>query len=240
MKRFVDNVKRSMKKELRETGEVTVDEISEAKKMWIGLKSHWTVLNKILNNKSIQTSSPYSLLISLCQIFKRNPTCLITFLWNNVLFMTTGTTLPASYIRSDQMLHFIDTDDHKAHGCDDISIRMLKICDDSIVLPLRHIFTKYLEFQTFPTLWKRANILPIHKKQSRQLIKNYRLISLLPICGKIFEKHTFDYIYEHLCNNRLITSNQSVLGPVTQILTNFYLLPTTFMKALRWKLELLF
>ena len=86
-------------------------------------------------------------------------------------------------MRPDQTLDFIDIDDHrilkairnlnpnKAYGCDDISIRMLKIYDDSIVLPLRHLFTKCLEFQTFPTLWKRANILPIHKKQSRQLIK---------------------------------------------------------------------
>ena len=65
----------------------------------------------------------------------------------------------------------------------------------------------------FPTLWKRANILPIHKKQSRQLIKNYRPISLLPICGKIFEKLIFDNIYEHLCNNRLITTNQSGFRP---------------------------
>ena len=133
--------------------------------------------------------------------------------------------LPASYIKPDQMLDFIDIDDHKilkairnlnpnkAHGCDDISIRMLKICNDSIVLPLRHIFTKCLEFQTFPTLWKRANILPIHKKQSRQLIKNYRPISLLPVCGKIFEKLIFDYIYEHLCNSSLITPNQSGFRP---------------------------
>ena len=136
-----------------------------------------------------------------------------------------GSTLPASYIRPGQTLDFIDIDDHKilkairnlnpnkAHGCDDISIRMLKICDDSIVLPLRHIFTKCLEFQTFPTLWKRADILPVHKKQSRQLIKNYRPISLLPICEKIFEKLIFDYIYEHLCNNRLITPNQSGFRP---------------------------
>ena len=131
-----------------------------------------------------------------------------------------GSTLPASYTRSDQTLDFIDTDDHKilraiwnlnpnkAHGCDDISIRMLKFCDDSIVLPLRHNFTKYLEFQTFPILWKRANTLPVHKKQSRRLIKGYRPISLLPICGKIFEKLIFDYIYKHLCNNSLITLNQ--------------------------------
>ena len=90
---------------------------------------------------------------------------------------------------------------------------MLKICDDSIVLPLRHIFIECLDFQTFPTLWKRANILPIHTKQSRQLIKNYRSISLLPACEKIFEKLIFDYIWEHLCNNSLITPNQSGSRP---------------------------
>ena len=141
-----------------------------------------------------------------------------------------GSTLPASYIRSDQTLDFIDIDDHKilrairnlnrdkVHGCDNILTRMLKICNDSIVLPLRHILTKCLEFQMFSTLWKRANVLPIHKKQSRQLIKTYRLISILPICGKIFEKLIFDYIYKHLCNNCLITPNQSGFRPGDSII----------------------
>ena len=93
-----------------------------------------------------------------------------------------GSTLPSSYTRSDQMLDFTEIDDNnilrairnlnpnRAHGRDDISIGMLKTFDDSIVLPLPHIFIKCLEFQTFHTLWKRADILPTHKKQSRQLI----------------------------------------------------------------------
>ena len=61
----------------------------------------------------------------------------------NDFFVDNGSTLPASHIRPDQTLEFIDIDDHlkaignlnanEAHGCDDISIRMLKICDDSIV-----------------------------------------------------------------------------------------------------------
>ena len=54
----------------------------------LGPKSYWTILNKILNKKSIQISHPYSLMISLCQIFKRKPTYLMIFLWNNALHMT--------------------------------------------------------------------------------------------------------------------------------------------------------
>ena len=36
--------------------------------------------------------------------------------------------------------------------------------------------------------WKKANVVPVHKKDSKHFLKNYRPISLLPICGKIFEK----------------------------------------------------
>ena len=45
------------------------------------------------------------------------------------------------------------------------------------------------------------------------MIKNYRPISLLPICGKIFEKLVFDNIYKYLNDNHLITSNQSGFRP---------------------------
>ena len=51
------------------------------------------------------------------------------------------------------------------------------------------------------------------KKGSRQLKKNYRPISMLPICGKLFEKLIFDEIYDHLVKNDLLTSNQSGFRP---------------------------
>ena len=49
----------------------------------LGRKSYWMVLKKILNKKkytNIPLSHPYSMTISLCQIFKQKPTCLMTFL----------------------------------------------------------------------------------------------------------------------------------------------------------------
>ena len=76
----------------------------------------------------------------------------------------------------------------KATGSDGISGQMLLLCDDSVILPLKIIFSNILSTSNYPNLWKVANVIPIHKKGDKQLIKNYRPISLLPICGKILEK----------------------------------------------------
>ena len=62
-------------------------------------------------------------------------------------------------------------------------------------------------------MWKLANVIPIFKKGDKQLIKNYRPISLLPICGKILEKIIFNNLYSYLHTNNLITKNQSGFRP---------------------------
>ena len=53
----------------------------------------------------------------------------------------------------------------------------------------------------------------IYKKESRQTKTNYRPISLLPVCGKIFEKVIFDAIYTHFSDNQLLAPNQSGFYP---------------------------
>ena len=88
---------------------------------------------------------------------------------------------------------------------------MLLICDIAIVVPL--IFDNILTSSVYPDSWKLANVSPIFKKEDNRLVENYRPISLLPICGKIFEKIVFDNLYSYLNNNKLITSNQSGFRP---------------------------
>ena len=100
-------------------------------------------------------------------------------------------------------------DSNKAHCWDSLSISMIKIYDAEIEIPLCPIYEKCLATGKFPEIWKKANVLPIHKKESRQIKNSYRPISLLSICRKIFEKLIFDCIYEHLTDNQLITPNQS-------------------------------
>ena len=49
-----------------------------------------------------------------------------------------------------------------------------------------------------PTLWKSANITPIHKGASWELVTNYRSISLLPISAKCLESIVHCAIYDHV------------------------------------------
>ena len=78
---------------------------------------------------------------------------------------------------------------------------MLKLCDKSISKPLELIFQSCIKQGKFPTEWKKANVVPVHKKGDKQILKNYRPVFLLHICGKTFER----LIYNNLLNILLRT-----------------------------------
>ena len=60
---------------------------------------------------------------------------------------------------------------------------------------------------------EKGNIVPVHKKELKSLAKNYRPVSLLPICGKIFEKLIYNSLFEHLKVNNLLVKSQSGFLP---------------------------
>ena len=45
--------------------------------------------------------------------------------------------------------------------------------------------------------WKTANVLPIFKKENKQLVEHYRPVSLLPIMAKLFERLLFRTLYNY-------------------------------------------
>lgn len=94
--------------------------------------------------------------------------------------ITTGGTLPTFQRRPTTFLQNVNIDRedilkiirtldcNNAHGCDEASIAVIKICDSSIVEPLCMIYEKGLEGEVYPSIWKRTNIIPVHKKSSRR------------------------------------------------------------------------
>ena len=85
-------------------------------------------------------------------------------------------------------------DPQKATGPDNIGPRLLKECSKELAFPLHLIFKRCLEEGQWPSQWKCSNVIPVHKKGTRTLLKNYRPVSLLPVMSKVFEH----LIHKHL------------------------------------------
>ena len=90
---------------------------------------------------------------------------------------------------------------------------MLKIYGFSIYKSLEMIFKQCIGTGVFSSEWKKANIVPIHKKGDKQALENYRPVSLLPISGKILERLMFHEMFNFFIENKLISLNQSGFKP---------------------------
>ena len=162
-----------------------------------GIKSYWTTLNKIINKKKF---SNIPLLLengvfvtnfqTKASIFNNHFVEQCSLVSNDSVLQIPGSrcnsSLSSVEITGEKILSIIRSlDPKKAHGWDDILINIIKLCDIEMVKLLYLIYTECLETGRFPSSWKKATVLPIYKKENRQLKKNYRPISLLPIRGKI-------------------------------------------------------
>lgn len=63
-----------------------------------------------------------------------------------------------------------------APGVDNLPAHILRTCAKEISIPLAHLFNFSLRTGKMPTFWKSANINPIHKGDSRELVTNDRSI----------------------------------------------------------------
>ena len=59
----------------------------------------------------------------------------------------------------------------------------------------------------FPSEWIKVNIVLIDKKRDKQNIETCCPVSLLPICGKIFERLIFNKMLNYFSANKLISKN---------------------------------
>ena len=72
---------------------------------------------------------------------------------------------------------FSKLDSNKAYGDDMISIRMFNLFDKSICKTRNIIFKSGLMQGIFPSEWKKANVVPIHKKATNSALKITDLFS---------------------------------------------------------------
>ena len=107
-----------------------------------------------------------------------------------------------------------------------ISIRMLKICGESIIKPLELIFESCIKRGKFSIEWKKTSVVPVHTKNDKQLKEDCHPISLLPICDKISERLIYNKMFEFFTDNELISSNNPASNQETPASINCYVLLT--------------
>ena len=95
---------------------------------------------------------------------------------------------------------------HKACGPDGIQGQILKNCAVSLAHPLSILFKLSYNSGSIPKEWKLANVVPIHKKCSKENIENYRPISLTSLIMKTFERIVKDTLLSH--TNHLLDDRQ--------------------------------
>ena len=184
-------------------------------------KSYWSILKRFLNKVKIPEIPPLLVNGIFETNFENKAGIFNTYFANQCSILENSSVIPQLHYKTDKRVSNIsfsssdlsniikDLNPNKAHGHDNISIKMIKLCGNSIIPPLKLIFESAIKSGHFPNSWKKGNIIPVHKKESKNFVKNYRPISLLPIFGKIFEKVIFNNLFKYFDENRFLSVNQS-------------------------------
>ena len=101
-----------------------------------------------------------------------------------------------------KILNYLDISKTIVH--DNLSISAIKLNSKPFELIFRNFERRQVSF-----FMEKANIVPIHKNNEKNLVINYRTVSLLSICRRLFERFIYSSIYKFLSNNNLPSQNQS-------------------------------
>ena len=95
----------------------------------------------------------------------------------------------------------------RVHGVDWIDSYSLKIASPLLEDALIHMINLSISGSKFSSRWKPQLILPLHKKNERDIVGNYRPVSHLVQVGKMVEYAVYFQMVEHFVTNNLFHPN---------------------------------
>jgi hypothetical protein len=127
---------------------------------------------------------------------------------------------------------------NKASGRDGIPAEFWKVLSNGEqgIGILTNMFNKIKNGKQFPLEWKTPIIHPIYKgRGNREKPGNYRGISLLSVCGKIFSGTLARRLRDWLINHKRLSRFQVGFIKGKQTMDNTFVIKTTIDKYLRFK-----
>ena len=101
----------------------------------------------------------------------------------------------------------------KSVGHDNIPVIFIKLVDRIIAPFLVKVINASFDLGMFPNILKIAKVIPIYKSGDKQIINNYRPISLLSPFSKIYEKLLFNRFYKFLDKKSILIPTQYGFRP---------------------------
>ena len=95
----------------------------------------------------------------------------------------------------------------KSCGVDTIDTYTIKLMVDEILPAVTHIVNLSIQQAVFPSLYKIAKVIPLHKKADPLLPQNYRPVAILCILSKVIERVIFLQIVNFMNSNDLFHPN---------------------------------
>ncbi|KAI8481229.1 hypothetical protein Bbelb_410320 [Branchiostoma belcheri] len=118
----------------------------------------------------------------------------------------------------------------KSTGLDKIPAKLLKDSAPVIVKPLTHIFNLSIATGEIPKEWKMARVSPIYKSGSREIVSNYRPVSILNVVSKVMEKLVHSQKLRHVEESVSVTDGVNIFKQVP----SFTYLGVTLDSSLQW------
>ena len=100
-----------------------------------------------------------------------------------------------------------------AVGWDGVSSKIIKMCKNTLIPPITHICNLSINTGTFPRAFKKALVHPIHKDGNRDVVSNYRPISVLTTLSKILERILNNNLVNFFRKYNTIAPNQYGFRP---------------------------
>ena len=140
-------------------------------------KTYWSIVKTFANAKKVPVIPPLLINNEFISNFKTKADYFNRFFNQQCTAISTDSSIPSSINLAtnedvttanfdEQLISklIVTLNPNKAHGHDGLSIRMLQMGSESISKPLSIIFRNCLKAGYFPTTWKKASVVPIHKK----------------------------------------------------------------------------
>ena len=91
-------------------------------------------------------------------------------------------------------------------GVDDIPPNLLKLLPDTTLGALAHIFNLSFVTSKYILVFRFGKVTPIFKKDNRQIVSNYRPVSILSAFLKVMEKAVFKRIIEFINASHVLSN----------------------------------